>query len=144
MANQTASKRLTTAAAGEPQGVTLLEDHRQKRRFPTTLGGGATTVEIVPQVVECRGSNSFWFCSAGLEPGTASECRPEGRRYGKLSDWGNALFVEVQPPDFPEVRIWETGDDLQTDPLTLAGAGEASRSFSARTPPHHSLAIPKG
>ena len=23
-------------------GVTLLEDHRQKRLFPTTLGGGAT------------------------------------------------------------------------------------------------------
>ena len=30
---------------------------------------------------------------------------------------GNTLFVEVQPPDSPEVSIGETGDDLQTDPL---------------------------
>jgi len=30
---------------------------------------------------------------------------------------GNALFFDVQPPDSPEVRISETADDLQTDPL---------------------------
>jgi len=30
--------------------VTLLEDHRQKRLFSTTIGGGATTVELAHQV----------------------------------------------------------------------------------------------
>jgi hypothetical protein len=30
--------------------VTLLEDRRQKRLFPTTIGGGATTVELAHQV----------------------------------------------------------------------------------------------
>jgi hypothetical protein len=30
--------------------VTLLEDHRHKRLFPTTIGGGATTVELAHQV----------------------------------------------------------------------------------------------
>ena len=34
--------------------VSLLEDHRQKRLFPTTIGGGATTVELAHQVVERR------------------------------------------------------------------------------------------
>jgi hypothetical protein len=34
--------------------VILLEDHRQKRLFPTTIGGGATTVELAHQVVERR------------------------------------------------------------------------------------------
>ena len=34
--------------------VSLLEDRRQERRFPTTLGGGATTVELAHQVVGHR------------------------------------------------------------------------------------------
>lgn len=34
--------------------LTLLEDHHQKRLFPTTIGGGATTVELTHQVVERR------------------------------------------------------------------------------------------
>jgi hypothetical protein len=45
--------------------VTRLEDHRQKRLFPTTIGGGATTVELAHQVVERpRQSKSLRF--AGL------------------------------------------------------------------------------
>jgi hypothetical protein len=32
----------------------LLEDHNQKRLFPTTIGGGATTVELAHQEVERR------------------------------------------------------------------------------------------
>ena len=34
--------------------VTLLEDRRQERLFPTTIGGGATTVELAHQVVGHR------------------------------------------------------------------------------------------
>jgi len=40
--------------AAELGAVTPLEDHCQKRLFPTTIGGGATTVELAHQVVERR------------------------------------------------------------------------------------------
>jgi NADH dehydrogenase FAD-containing subunit len=48
--------------------VTLLEDHRQKRLFPTAIGGGATTIELAHQVVaRRRQSKSLKF------PGLASD-----------------------------------------------------------------------
>jgi hypothetical protein len=49
---------------------TFLEDNRQERLFPTTVGGGTTTVELAHQVVERRGqSTSLKF--AGLAPAWA-------------------------------------------------------------------------
>ena len=47
--------------------VSLLEDHRQERLFPTTIGGGATTVELVHQVVgHRRQSGSLKLAGFGL------------------------------------------------------------------------------
>ena len=50
---------------------------------------------------------------AGAERSSAADDRACSARF-RL---GNALCVEVQPADSPEVRIWEIAGDLQTDPL---------------------------
>jgi hypothetical protein len=49
-------RRGTTGCSGQHsapplnRSVTLLEDHRQELLLPTTIGGGATTVELADQV----------------------------------------------------------------------------------------------
>lgn len=55
------SKKLTRFAAGAASqliaAVSLLEDHNQKRLFPTTMGEGATAVELPHQLAEPRRQN---------------------------------------------------------------------------------------
>jgi NADH dehydrogenase FAD-containing subunit len=57
------------------RSVSLLEDHHQKLLFPTTIGGGATTVELAHQVVERRRQSK------------------SSRLAGLASDWADRRFL---------------------------------------------------
>jgi hypothetical protein len=94
-------------------GVTLLDDHRQKRLFPTTIGGGATVKSSDKWRVTSKAppKQIFEICSIGLGLGrSVLPCRhviTDDRAGSARFRLGNALFVEVQPPDSPEVRLSE-------------------------------------
>ena len=45
---------MISAFATQPHAVSLLEDRRHERLFPTAIGGGATNVELAHQVVGHR------------------------------------------------------------------------------------------
>ena len=63
-------------------------------------------------------------CRLAFTDESAGAIRSSGRGTRKhITRTYYVLFIEVQPADSTEVRIWETGDDLPTDPLRTILAG---------------------